>query len=132
MKKNASMRKISHTYINGKQKTIILKMVLCPKIFVLDKMRFQTFNNNTLKGGKTMRATPYNWVNILSNNTEAAEQEVEEVEQVEEPESPSEQIPSDNIAQIVQLIEKLIDLTVDDSNRANKVTQKLLRQVESI
>ena len=94
-------------------------------MFVLYKIRFQSFNNSTLKGGKTMKATPYNWVNILFNN-------VATVDQAEEQESTIEQIPSDNITQIVQLVEKLIDLTVDDSDRAKNVTQKLLKQVESI
>lgn len=100
-------------------------MVLCTKMFVLYKIRFQSFNNSTLKGGKTMRAKPYKWVNILFNN-------VVTVNRTEEQESTIEQIPSDNITQIVQLVERLIDLTVDDSDRAKNVTQKLLNQVESI
>lgn len=114
-------------------------MVLCTKMFVLYKIRFQSFNNSTLKGGKTMKATPYKWVNILFNNVATvvpAEEQgfnnVATVVQTEEQESNIEQIPSDNITQIVQLVEKLIDLTVDDSDRAKNVTQKLLQQVESI
>jgi hypothetical protein len=133
--------------LENKQKTITLKMVLCTKMFVLYKIRFQSFNNSTLKGGETMKATPYKWVNIMFNNvatidqTEEQESAIEQIpsfnnvatiDQTEEQESAIEQIPSDNITQIVQLVEKLIDLTVDDSDRAEKITQILLNQVESL
>ncbi|MGM0874653.1 MAG: hypothetical protein ACQEWV_07570 [Bacillota bacterium] len=70
-----------------------------------------------------MKARQYKWANSLYNNDETVVQNEEQVSDIE-------LVSSKNITQIMQLVEKLIDLTVDDSDRAEKVTQKLLKQAD--
>jgi hypothetical protein len=78
-----------------------------------------------------MKAIPYKWANNLFDKDETAKPNTEQeigVEQLID----MEQTSSANITHIVELIEKLIDLTIEDSNHAKKVTIQLLQQADMI
>lgn len=74
-----------------------------------------------------MKATPYSWaMQVLDIDT------TEEHVESEEQEIVTEQISSETVTLIVQLVEKLIDLTITNSSHAAQVTHHLLKQVDTL
>ncbi|QGQ44697.1 hypothetical protein [Metabacillus sediminilitoris] len=73
-----------------------------------------------------MKATPYAWATIFLDH------ESTEKEHVESQENATEYFSSETVTLIVQLIEKLVDLTITDSNRAAQEIHHLLKQVDTL
>jgi hypothetical protein len=72
-----------------------------------------------------MKATPYSWAtSFIDDNSTEEHDEIQE--------NVTEHFSSETVTLIVQLIEKLIDLTISDNNRAVRVTHQLLKQVDTL
>jgi hypothetical protein len=80
-----------------------------------------------------MKATPYSWaMQLIDTYTPEEHVESEAYIESEAQEIVTEQFSSETVTLIVQLVEKLIDLTITNSSHAAQVTLHLLKQMDTL